>query len=582
VFGFRASYQPAQLVVPALKLAARELPAGAPQGFEQTVGSFSLSAKIEDSQLAAGDPANVTLTISGRGNMDSVRVPRLLDPNGWKVYDAVPRQRGQERRNLTGEVVFTQLIRPLQPKSLIPPFRMVYFDPEEELYKTLLTDPIKLELSAAPPGIGVQPQAPQARPVPAEQLGDILGIIEVSRGGTNSWAGQLPRWAWQIIPALIVLGLIGNFVGRRLARRFAKHPDVVAKRAALREVERAPGEAAGFYRAAGRFVEAWLGDDHAEEIAAIIAERDRVCFQPDGSEPAKLAGAQRRAVLRALRRHALVWVLAAAGLLATSGESLAADSANPYTEADKAYQQGRFAEAAKGFAAPHQERGDYPADVLYNIANCYYRLDQPGYAALFYRRALLVNPAHPEARQNLRYLEKSHGALVVPRSDTQQMLGVLGLHTWQSLTMLGGWLVAIGVLGLLLTRPGSPAKPTAIALLVIGPVLLLTGGLGWYYYPDDARFAPVERQAVVVAPDTMVRTAASRNAADVIMAPAGSLAEVVATRGRWTYLSFASKTRGWVPSDTVEPLVAPGPLELKSLAKPPVPPPPPLNLTPGA
>jgi hypothetical protein len=580
-FGFRATYQAAQLQVAPLELTARELPAGAPKGFEQAVGSFSLQATVEEAILAAGDPANVTLTVSGRGNLDSVRVPKLVDASGWKIYDAVPRQRGVERRGITGEVSFGQLIRPLEPKSLIPPFRLVYFDPDEESYKTLLSEPIKLQVGPAAGG-ALSPGI-QARPMPSEQMGDILSVIEVRGAPSKRFLAALPEWSWQGVPALIVFGLILSYLARRLGPRWVKHPDELAKRAALRDVERAPADGAGFYRAAGKFIESWLGSDHADEVAAILAERDRLCFRPDRSPAPQLPAAQRRAVLRTLRQHALLLLLAAGGFLLTAGNALAAEAAagNPYLDADKAYRKGLFAEAARAYAAPHGD-GNYPADVLYNIGNCYYRLDQQGYAALFYRRALLQDAGHVEARQNLRFLEKSLGSLVVPHTETQQMIGSLGLKTWKSLMLLGCWLILISLLGIFLTPRGSPWKPTAIALLVIGPLLAIGGAIGWRYYPDDSRFAAPRNQVVVVSPDTMVRTAASRNAKEVINAPAGSLAEGIATRGSWSYIGFATKTRGWIPGETVEPLVVDGPIELKSLVEPPVPPAPLPKLTPGA
>lgn len=565
VFGFRPVYQAAQLEIGALELNARELPAGAPLGFEQTVGSFTLSASVEETQLAAGDPANVKLTVKGRGNLDSVRVPKLIDANGWKLYDAVAQPRGQERRNLSGEVSFTQLIRPLQPKTLIPPFRLVYFDPDEETYKTLLTEPIKLQMAPAPPSAGsTAGPAVQARPVPGEQLGDILGLIDVRVSERRGWLATLPAWSWQAVPAALALVLLVGHFGPRVAARLARDPHVQARKAALREVERAPADAPGFYRAAGRFIEARLGGDPSPELGAILAKRDSLCFKPDAHAD-KLPAAERRAVLRTLRQHLLgilAGMLAVAGL---TGEARAANATEAYQSAASAYQRGQFAEAAKEFATAGH--GTYPADALYNIGNCYYRLDQPGYAALFYRRALAAEPQHPEAQQNLRFLEKTQGSLVVPHSETELLAGRLGLATWQFITQLGGWLVLLGLLGVWLTRPGSVCKPVAVASLVIGPVAAALGALGWASYPDDARFAPVERQVVIVAAETTVRTAASRTAKEVIQAPPGSLAEVLATRGEWTYIGFASKTRGWVPSDAVEPVAIRGKLELKNLVR---------------
>jgi hypothetical protein len=78
------------------------------------------------------------------------------------------------------------------------------------------------------------------------------------------------------------------------------------------------------------------------------------------------------------------------------------------------------------------------------------------------------------------------------------------------------------------------------------------GGLGWRYFPDDADFAPLERQAVVVGEKVVLHTDAARTSPEVIDAPPGSVAEVIQLSGEWAYVGFATKTRGWVQIGSIE------------------------------
>ncbi len=80
--------------------------------------------------MQEGDPITVDLVVSGSGNLDTLRPPKLENADGWKIYGTTTDQRGDERRQLSGSVVFHQSLRPLEMKSEIPPFRLVYFDPE--------------------------------------------------------------------------------------------------------------------------------------------------------------------------------------------------------------------------------------------------------------------------------------------------------------------------------------------------------------------------------------------------------------------------------------------------------------------
>ena len=217
----------------------------------------------------------------------------------------------------------------------------------------------------------------------------------------------------------------------------------------------------------------------------------------------------------------------------------------------EAYDAARFQDAIRLWLAA----GPYDSlapDTLYNIGNASYRLGSPGHAALYFRRALERDPTHAEARQNLRFIERKVGAITVKRPEYQYLLAHIPLTTWQGATAAAGWLVLLGLLVFPATRPGSPLRIAAIAAFVLAPILGAAGALGWRYYPDDAQFAPPDRQAVIVAPDAVLFADASRTAPEVIDAPPGSLCEIVRERGRWAYVAFSSGTRGWVPTEWFE------------------------------
>ena len=116
----------------------------------------------------------------------------------------------------------------------------------------------------------------------------------------------------------------------------------------------------------------------------------------------------------------------------------------------------------------------------------------------------------------------------------------------------GGWLFIIGLLIFPATRPSARIRLLAVAMLVAAPLLAGSGALGWRWFPNDAAFAPPDRQAVIVGEKTVVHSEAARTSPEVIDAPPGSLCEVIRQSGRWAYISFASKTRGWVPVEDIE------------------------------
>lgn len=115
----------ANLSVPGLELEAIPLPAGAPADFENAVGDFKIESKCELTEVQEGDPIPVEIVVSGSGNLDTLRPPKPVDVDGWKLYDASIDPRGDERREVSGTTVFRQFLRPLELKTALPAFQMV-------------------------------------------------------------------------------------------------------------------------------------------------------------------------------------------------------------------------------------------------------------------------------------------------------------------------------------------------------------------------------------------------------------------------------------------------------------------------
>lgn len=553
-FGFSQVYAPLVVEVPALDLESKALPPGAPAGFDGAVGKFDIASFADETEVREGDPISVTVSVAGSGNLDAIKVPKPTETKGWKLYEATALSRGEERRELQGLVSFRQFMRPLELQPQVPSFQMIYFDPEKEAYQTIRTKPIPLKVTPAPAAasnmaVMGQNSPPPSLPIPVERMTDILGIkatAPVLAGNTLSFK----TWYWQIVPALLALGLAFAIFWRWLKPRLSRDPRHLAIRNDLRELERSANNDLSFFRSAGNFIEKWLGTAANDpSLAAILAERDQRCFRKD-SQPAPLAAPKARDIIATLRRFAVPLVVLGFLFFAPPALRAAEEGSQPAT----LYQQGRYVEAIEGWlnAGPYEQ---LTADTLYNIGNAYYKLGAEGDAALYYRRALARDSTHLEASQNLRFLERKLGSIVVSIEPYQLYLAKLSRAGWAQTIAAAAWLLLLATLITLLTKRGSRWRIASLIAVLIAPLLAIVGIIALYYYPDEAKFAPIERIAVVTADKTVVRTDASRNSEEVIDAPMGSVCEILQQSGRWTYVSLASKTRGWLPSDQIVPII---------------------------
>lgn len=553
----RREYVPANLSIPKLELQARKLPEGAPEGFANAVGRFTAIASTSQTEVREGDPVSVDIEVTGTGNLDTLEAPKPIDDNGWKIYESSANARGDERREVSGSMVFHQFMRPLSAKTSVPAFRLVYFDPDLAAYKTVLTEPIPLKvlpsLKDASAGV-LMAMPPQAAGIPIERMTDILGLIQPAQLVLPAGLA-LPSWTPHLIAGIVALLLAIKSVWMRISHRFKKDPVKIARRSAFKELERADtSDQISFLKKAGHFIEEWLGTKASSDpdLQAILAERDANCFKLEPAPATRLERKRRSEILSILKRAAWLWILV--GWLSTAQHSRAGDSGETLSDsASAAYSAADYERAISLWlqAGPYDRLS---ADTLYNIGNACYRLGSPGYAAVYFRRALDRDSSHAEARQNLRFLSRKHGAITVPRPDYQYVLARLRLGTWQAIVWSGAWMVGLGVLVFTATRSGARIRLAAICGFILGPVMALVGGLAWHYYPDDSQFASFDKQAVVITEKATLHADAARTSPDVIDAPPGSLCEVIKIRGEWAYVGFATKTRGWIPLKQIEQL----------------------------
>ncbi|MEN9974078.1 MAG: hypothetical protein RLZZ282_84, partial [Verrucomicrobiota bacterium] len=547
--------QEVNLTVPKLEMESLPLPDGAPQGFENAVGNFQLDVTSDATDVQEGDPLAVDICVRGNGNLDTLHPPQLADSNGWKLYAATAEPRGDERREFSGQTIFHQFLRPLELKPAIPSFRLVFFDPNDATYKTLTSEPIPLQMTRTtaitPAATPDTPTPPEALPVPVERMTDILGVLR-SPSLVKSSAPRIPTWSGHALAGLLALALMAKALWMRVGPRLRRKDS--ARHARLLELREITGVKSDddkkFLLLAGSFIERSFGENPTPEMQAVLAQRDSLCFQKTTPIGTILTPKRRKHIVKLLKKATLTCLLVSS--LALCSSSLRA--ADLSAQALDAYDAAQFDEAARLWLLSGAYQ-DLPAATLYNIGNASYRAGSPGYAALYYRRALTRDHNHQESRQNLRFIERKLGAITIQRPDYQYAITRFPLSFWKGLIWSGVWLCALSVLVFPATRPGAPMRVLAVAVAVAANLMATLGALGCWYFPNDAEFAAPDRQAVVIAAKATLHTDAAGTSPEVIDAPPGSLCEIIQESGCWAYVAFTTKIRGWIPVEAIDKVV---------------------------
>jgi hypothetical protein len=138
LFSLRTRFTPVQLASSTVNVEARPLPAGAPAGFNGAVGSYAMTVVPDRTQLEVGESIQLTVTISGRGNLATLDAPELDIPAAFELYDPqVTTTLDRSGSQLSGRKTFRYvLIARSNGTFEIPAVDFTFFDPSSTRFRT--------------------------------------------------------------------------------------------------------------------------------------------------------------------------------------------------------------------------------------------------------------------------------------------------------------------------------------------------------------------------------------------------------------------------------------------------------------
>jgi tetratricopeptide (TPR) repeat protein len=564
---FQVESSPAAIVV-------RPWPSeGVPEGFSGAVGRYDTEIWFDRSDLRAGEAVNLVLEVEGTGNLNALARPPLPEIPGVRVYeggeDAELQMRGSE---FAGHKRFSWVLVPERPgQYVLPTLRFPYFDPQAASYRVARTEPVSLLVQSA---------------AAAALSGDASGGVPIrfikDQPAAQPLAlhGEPAFWGAVAVPLLVALGLLvlGRLGAHRPARPTA--PRLQARGRALRGL-RALAEAgdAAFFTELRAAVLAWLCArlrspelagrglaqmQHSLEDAGVppkvaldVIDLLEECARKRYSQRPPDRAAARDLLQRAERLLALVdreaiserRLRAAAGrgaalslLLLVSGALAGPLAAQPgstepaarwFESGVAAYSRGDYSQAAELF---DQVRSVRPRDpnVLYNLGNSYYELDERGKAVAYWIRSLRLRPRDRDARYNLRTAvgdDPVVGGALPPLPVSFGELAMIFAALW-----FGGFLA---ILAWRRWRRGH--------LVLIGVAALTLASLCAVLI-----FFPKSDYAIIAGADSVLRAGPVRQSEIVSAPPPGTGYVVREARGDWLQVTRGNDVEGWIERDRVE------------------------------
>lgn len=581
-----------KIKAPGLTIQVDPLPAR-PAGFSGGVGSFTISAQLNKTDIKANNPVTLRVIVSGRGNLKLIKKPEVKFPKDFDTYDAKVTDKTKLTSNgVEGNMVYDFLAVPRnQGKYEIPPIEFVYYDTEANAYKTVKTQAFTLNVAKGSGSASVSDYTGDAAD---DQLNkDIRGIktgdSDVHDIG-DFFFGSTAYWVAMCVLAAIFVSLFVVFRHRAIANanidrmRGKKANKVATKR--LKKANRLmlDSKASLFYDEVLRALWGYVGDKLSipveklsrenisqrlaersvgdETIALFIGALDECEFERYApgdvkGNMSKTFEAAMTAIMRieeTMKKRKKSAAATATVLLLALMAWLPSDAgAITKANADSAYARQQYQQAIKDYEELLHD--GVSAELYYNLGNAYYRTDNITRAVLNYERALLLSPGDGDIRFNLQMARSKTIDKITPESE---MFFVTWYHALVNIMSVDGWArTALVSFALAIVLALAYLFSARIWVRKVG----FFGGLAFIAVFILANlFAYQQRQelvnrtgAIIISSAVPVKSTPSKSGTDLFILHEGTKVEITdGTMRGWKEIRVADGKEGWIETSKIE------------------------------
>lgn len=192
------------------------LPAGKPADFSGLTGDFKLTAKMDKALVKSNEAVNLTVTISGEGNLFQVKAPNITFPPDIEAYDPkVTDNIKLTAGGVSGSKSFEYVLIPRYAGDFeIGPFEFSYFDSKSKTFKTSRQDAFQLVVEKGKgEEEGVRPAVSLSGKEDIRLIGSDIRYIKQGQYELKEQGGHFYRsglfFGLLVLPSLLFLALMG-------------------------------------------------------------------------------------------------------------------------------------------------------------------------------------------------------------------------------------------------------------------------------------------------------------------------------------------------------------------------------------
>ena len=220
---------------------------------------------------------------------------------------------------------------------------------------------------------------------------------------------------------------------------------------------------------------------------------------------------------------------------------------NIFSEANELYNKGSYIEAINNYKVIINN-DFHSAELYYNLANAYYRLDSIASSVYYYEKALQLNPNDREIIDNLALVNKTLVDEIDPittpliESILKSLSNIFYFETWGYISIFFSFLIVALFLSYYFAN-SSRIKRLTFVLLCVSSILMLAslinGNKGYDNYVNN-------EYAIIYSYETDLKTEPNFRSETLFMLHEGTKVQVIENYNNWIKIRLVNGQVGYI------------------------------------
>jgi tetratricopeptide (TPR) repeat protein len=227
---------------------------------------------------------------------------------------------------------------------------------------------------------------------------------------------------------------------------------------------------------------------------------------------------------------------------------------NGFEKGNALYQKGQYQEAVQEYENVIKEDKQQSAELYFNLANSYYKLNKVAPSIYNYEKALVLKPNDPETLNNLKFAKKLTIDEIkeIPKVGfaklIQNFTGIFHYNTWAKISVVIAFAFLLSFIGYYFSELTLSKRIYFIGMfiLIVALGLSISAGMSEKNHFDN------DRPAIVFAELSEVRSEPQRAGAAIFLLHEGAKVYVLETLGQWKKIELTDGTEGWIDENTIK------------------------------